>query len=118
MSQIWPSTIEENLNKKSEKGVQRIRPTIGSEKHWKNLERLRIPTRGRNNSGIFSSQQFKRRMTEEHAQDHLRSQHLMSKKVKARGNMLLRDLDQVEVTTEKVKGIIAKITELNSQERP
>jgi len=57
-------------------------------------------------------------MTEEHAQDHLRSQHLMSKKVKARGNLLLRDLDQVEVTTEKVKGIIAKITELNSQERP
>jgi len=52
------------------------------------------------------------------AQDYLLGQHLMSKKIKIKGSLLSRDLDQVEVTTEKVKGIIAKITELNSQERP
>ena len=54
---------------------------------------------------------------EEPAQDHLQSQHLTSKKVKVKGSLLLQDLDQVEVTREKVKGTIAKITELNNQER-
>ena len=33
MSQNWPSTIEENQNKKSKKDARQIHPTIGSEKH-------------------------------------------------------------------------------------
>ena len=33
MSQIWPSTIKENWNKKSKKDARRIRPTIGSGRH-------------------------------------------------------------------------------------
>ena len=41
----------------------------------------------------------------------------MSRKVKIKGSPLSRDLDQVEVTTEKVEGTIVKTTESNNQER-
>ena len=52
------------------------------------------------------------------AQDYLTGQHLMSRKIKIKGSPLSRDLDQVEVTTEKVEEIIVKTTESNNQERP
>ena len=52
------------------------------------------------------------------AQDYLIGQHLMSKKIKIKGSLLSRDLDQVEVTTEKVEEIIVKTTRSNNQERP
>ena len=42
----------------------------------------------------------------------------MSKKIKIKGSPLLRDLDRVEVITEKVEGTIVRATELNNQERP
>ena len=42
----------------------------------------------------------------------------MSRKIKIKGSPLSRDLDQVEVTTEKVEEIIVQTTESNSQERP
>ena len=42
----------------------------------------------------------------------------MSRKIKIKGSPLSRDLDQVEVTTEKVEEIIVKTTESNNQERP
>ena len=45
-------------------------------------------------------------------------QHLMSRKIKIKGSPPSRDLDQVEVTIEKVEEIIAKTTESNNQERP
>ena len=51
------------------------------------------------------------------AQDYLTGQLLMSRKIKIKGSLLLRDLDQVEVTTEKVEEIIVKTTESNNQER-
>ena len=51
-------------------------------------------------------------------QDYLTSQHLMSRKIKIKGSPLSRDLDQVEVTTEKVEEIIVKTTESNNKERP
>ena len=51
-------------------------------------------------------------------QDYLPGQHLMSRKIKIKGSLLSRDLDQVEVTTEKVEEIIVKTTESNNQERP
>ena len=57
-------------------------------------------------------------MTEGPAQDYLLGQHLMSRKIKIKGSPLSRDLDQVEVITEKVEGTIAKTTEPNNQERP
>ena len=41
----------------------------------------------------------------------------MGKKIKIKGSPLSRDLDQVEVTTEKVEGTIVKTTESNNQER-
>ena len=41
----------------------------------------------------------------------------MHKKIKIKGSPLSRDLDQVEVTTEKVEGTIVKTTESNNQER-
>ena len=52
------------------------------------------------------------------AQDYLTGQHLMSRKTKIKGSPLLKDLDQVEVTTEKVEEIIVKTTGSNNQERP
>ena len=55
---------------------------------------------------------------EELAQDYLPGQHLMSRKIKIKGSPLSRDLDQVEVTTEKVEGTIVNTTELNNQEKP
>ena len=42
----------------------------------------------------------------------------MSRKIKIKGSPLSRDLDQVEVTTEKVEETIVKTTESNNQERP
>ena len=42
----------------------------------------------------------------------------MNRKIKIKGSPPLRDLDQAEVTTEKVEGIIVKATESNNQERP
>ena len=57
-------------------------------------------------------------MTEGPAQDYLPDQHLMSREIKIKGSPLSRDLDQAEVTTEKVEGIIVKATESNNQERP
>ena len=56
-------------------------------------------------------------MTEGPAQDYLPGQHLMGRKIKIKGSPLLRDSDQVEVTTEKVEGTIVKTTESNNQER-
>ena len=41
----------------------------------------------------------------------------MNRKIKIRGSPPSRDLDQVEVTTEKVKETIVKMTESNNQER-
>ena len=41
----------------------------------------------------------------------------MSRKIKIKESPPSRDLDQVEVTTEKVKKIIVKTTESNNQER-
>ena len=51
------------------------------------------------------------------AQDYLTGQHLMSRKIKIKGSLLLRDLNQVEVTTEKVEETIVKTTESNDQEK-
>ena len=50
-------------------------------------------------------------------QDYLPGQHLMGRKIKIKGSLLSRDLDQVEVTTEKVEGTTVKITESNNQGR-
>ena len=48
----------------------------------------------------------------------LEGQHLMNRKIKIKGSPPSRDLDQVEVTTEKVEEIIVKTIESNNQERP
>ena len=50
-------------------------------------------------------------------QDYLPGQRLIGKKIKIKGSSLLRDLDQAEVTTEKVEGTTVKITESNNQGR-
>ena len=42
----------------------------------------------------------------------------MNRKIKIKGSPLSKDLDQVEVTTEKAEEIIVKTTELSNQERP
>jgi hypothetical protein len=54
---------------------------------------------------------------EEPVQNYLPDQHLMRKKIKIKGYLLSRDLDQVEVTMGKVEETIVKTTELNNQER-
>ena len=41
----------------------------------------------------------------------------MGRKIKIKGSPLSRDLDQVEVITEKVEGTIVRTTELNNQGR-
>ena len=41
----------------------------------------------------------------------------MNRKIKIKGSLLSKDLDQVEVTTERVEEIIVKTTESNNQER-
>ena len=51
-------------------------------------------------------------------QDYPPDQRPIGKKIKIKESPLLRDLDQVEVITEKVGGTIVKATELNNQERP
>ena len=57
-------------------------------------------------------------MKKEPNQDYPPDQQPIGKKIKIKGSPLSRDLDQVEVITEKVGGIIVKATELNNQERP
>ena len=57
-------------------------------------------------------------MKEGPAQDYPPGQRLIGKKIKIKGSPLSRDLDQAEVTTEKVEGIIVKATKSNNQERP
>ena len=42
----------------------------------------------------------------------------MNRKIKIKGSPLLKDLDQVEVTTERAEEITVKITESSNQERP
>ena len=42
----------------------------------------------------------------------------MNRKIKIKGSPLSKDLDQVEVTTEKVEGTTVKTTESSNQERP
>ena len=54
---------------------------------------------------------------EEPTQDYLLGQHLIERKIKIKGSLLSRDLDQAEVITEKVEGIIVKATKSNNQER-
>ena len=54
---------------------------------------------------------------EEPVQDYPPGQHLIGKKIKIKGSPHSRDLDQVEVTTEKVEGTTVKTTESNNQER-
>ena len=51
------------------------------------------------------------------AQDYLTVQHLMTRKIKIKGCPLSKDLDQVEVTIEKVEGTIVKTTKSNNQDR-
>ena len=51
-------------------------------------------------------------------QDYPPDQRPIGKKIKIKESPLSRDLDQVEVITEKVEGTIVRATELNNQERP
>ena len=51
------------------------------------------------------------------AQDYPPGQHLIGRKIKIKRSPLSRDLDQAEVTTEKVEGTIVQITESNNQGR-
>ena len=51
-------------------------------------------------------------------QDYPPDQRPIGKKIKINESPLSRDLDQVEVITEKVEGTIVRATELNNQERP
>ena len=71
-----------------------------------------------NSSGTCSGQRPRRCMKKEPNQDYLLDQRPIGKKIKIKGSPLSRDLDQVEVITEKVGGTIVKATELNNQERP
>ena len=50
----------------------------------------------------------------EPVQDYQPGQHLIGRKIKTKRSPLLRDLDQAEVTIEKVEGTIVKITESNN----
>ena len=54
---------------------------------------------------------------EELVQDYPPCQHLTGRKIKIKGSMHSRDLDQVEVTTKKVEGTTIKTTEPNNQDR-
>ena len=65
--------------------------------------------KNKNNSETFSDQQSLGRTTE--------GQYLMNRKIKIKGSPPSRDLDQVEVTTEKVEKTIVKTIESNNQER-
>ena len=51
-------------------------------------------------------------------QDYPPDQRPIGKKIKIKESPLSRDLDQVEVITEKVEGTIVRATKLNNQERP
>ena len=42
----------------------------------------------------------------------------MNRKIKIKGSPLLKDLDQVEVTTERAEEITVKTTKSSNQERP
>ena len=109
MNQTQSSTIEENQNKKSKKDEQRVLPMIRSGKHQKNSGRPHTPMRNKNSFEISFDQQSLKRTTER--------QHLMNRETKIKGNLLSKDQDQVEVTTEEAKEIIVKITESSNQER-
>ena len=65
--------------------------------------------KNKNGSRTFFDQQSLGRTTEE--------QHLMNRKIKIKGSPLSKDLDQVEVTTERAKEITVKTTESSNQER-
>ena len=54
---------------------------------------------------------------EEPVQDYPPDQHLIGRKIKIKVSPHSRDLDQVEVTTEKVEGTTVKTTESNNQDR-
>ena len=56
-------------------------------------------------------------MMEEPVQDYPPGQHLIGRKIKIKGSPHSRDLDQVEVTIEKVEGTIVKTIEPNNQDR-
>ena len=56
-------------------------------------------------------------MMEEPVQDYPLDQHLIGRKIKIKGSPHSRDLDQVKVATEKVKGTTVKTTEPNNQDR-
>jgi len=66
--------------------------------------------KNKNSFGTSSDQQSLGRATEE--------QHLMTRKIKIKGSPLSKDLDQVEVTTERAEKITVKIIESSNQERP
>ena len=66
--------------------------------------------KNKNSSGTSFDQQSLGRTME--------GQHLMSRKIKIKGSPPLRDLDQAEVTTEKVEEIIIKKTRSNKQGKP
>ena len=66
--------------------------------------------KNKNSSEIFSDQQSLGQTTE--------GQHLMNRKIKIKGSLLSKDLDQVEVTTERAEEITVKTTESSNQERP
>ena len=50
-------------------------------------------------------------------QDYPPGRRLIGKKIKIKESSLSRDLDQVEVITEKVEGITVKTTKSNNQEK-
>ena len=56
-------------------------------------------------------------MKKEPNQDYPPDQQPTGKKTKIKGSPLSKDLDQVEVTTERVEEIIVKTTKSNNQER-
>ena len=66
--------------------------------------------KNKNSSETSSGQQSLGRTTE--------GQHLINRKIKIKGSPLSKDLDQVEVTTERAKEITVKTTESSNQERP
>ena len=65
--------------------------------------------KNKNSSETFSDQQPLGQTTE--------GQHLMNRKIKIKGSLLSKDLDQVEVTTERAEEITVKTTESSNQEK-
>ena len=71
-----------------------------------------------NSSKTCSDRRSRERTKRELDQDYPLDQQPIGKKIKIKESLLSRDLDQVEVITEKVEGAIVRATELNNQERP